>query len=238
MHRPTGTPGVANALSAAALGVCSLCLPTLGCTGSTTTAPTIPNPFVTADRVPPPVAHAAPAQAAPYYNPAPALSPAPGPAGAYPSPAPLNQAPLNPASQQAAPVYPGTLGAPQPAPLGRSGAVGAPIAKAGDAVAVPTDASPLRFGSPARPAAAAPSPNALAGGTANGWIAGSAPVRRPAAPTSSPLARIPGRTTSSEPLSLAALGDGRGQVQITPLNAPPRTPVSVADSQSAAATWR
>ncbi|MEO1498328.1 MAG: hypothetical protein AAFV43_14385 [Planctomycetota bacterium] len=224
----------------------------LGCSKA---APTVPNPFQLNDRVPPPIAHAAPLQPAPYYGSAPSAAGVPlGSPGTFASPAPLSPGPgaIMPAPVQPAPA--GTLGAPQPfpsapapqggfqqpsygqpAPLGQSRSA----VPGGDAVAIAADTAPLRFASPSpRPPAqpAQPAAAALAGGAANGWIAGSAPVRRPTRP-SAPTTRLPSSVGGREPVSIAALGGGRGGVQITPLDTP-SAPVSVADSNSAAATWR
>lgn len=202
--------------------------------GCSSAPPTVPNPFNTADRVPPPALQAGPTGAPPYYQPgtaapAPALpagSPstfAPGqttPSG-YPAAAPGGYQ-AAPAPGSATPYYGSSLG---PAPTTRQVA-------GGDTIAVPTDAGAMRFASrddvaQARLAAtpiARPGPatqlastNQRPPVTANAWIAGSAPVRA-SRPEASPRVRIPGSDWDREPVSLAALDRG---VRVTPLEPAP-----------------
>ncbi|TWT40250.1 hypothetical protein Pla111_33820 [Botrimarina hoheduenensis] len=208
--------------------------------GCSTSKTSVPNPFLTTDRVAPPATHLAPApQAGPYYS-APAGAPLYGAPAAspYASPNSFGTSPSAFGTPPAAPITPA------PAPLGQIDNR-SPVASlaAGDAVAVPGDGAPLRFGS-AIPRSAQPiSPNSIAQApaTASGWIAGSAPVRSvPSYATAAPTTRLPQSASPREPVSLAALGgDNRGQIRITPLGPPTQQPAaSVADATSEAATWR
>ncbi|MEQ8846841.1 hypothetical protein [Botrimarina sp.] len=184
-------------------GAVAACL--LGCSSSTTT---VPNPFNTADRVPPPPlrAGAPPAAASPYYPQAPGYPQAPAtfapqPAAPAASPAPGSATPVY-GDQVAPPAYPNYQGA----DAGRSPS-GSQLAASGEAIAVPGDNSSVRFGSPNRPAAA-PTTEALAsngqGDVVGGWIAGSAPVR--GANAASPRVRLPGETGVESPLRVASPG--------------------------------
>ncbi len=178
-------------LATLSLGMATL----VGCSKGQTT---VPNPFCTADRVPPPATRAiAPGTAQPYYQSVPATT-APSyapPAGAY-----LPQ-----------------TSSPRPAL--------STVASAGDAISIPTDNTALRFGGATHPAPLNPSqPQSLAArtATASGWISGSAPVRNPilsGSPqiASTPRVRLPGSGTyARQPVSVAALESRTQGVRITP----------------------
>ena len=198
-------------LATLSLGIATL----VGCSKGPTT---VPNPFSTADRVPPPATRAiAPGTAQPYYQSVPATS-LPGTAPAYAPPAG---------------AYPGLLPqASSPRPPTNTFASATP----GDAISIPTDNTALRFGGATKPAPFNPrQPESLAArtATANGWISGSAPVRSPAfnglqsngsqtmlasVPTSTPRVRLPGSGTyNRQPVSVAALQPKTQGVRITPL---------------------
>ena len=200
------------------------CLLAAGCSSKT---PTVPNPFSTADRVPPPALQSVPGAAQPYYQGGgapPTFVPGQTTPSGYPAaPVPSFGAPapsLQPGPGQATPVY-GTPSGSASKPAPRSTQLAA-----GDAVAIPTDAGSLRFATSgdaerlrqaSAPIARESAPTQLAAksptrppATANAWIAGSAPVR-PAAPAVAPRVRMPGER---EPVSLAAI-DGR--VPVAPL---------------------
>lgn len=100
---------------------------------------------------------------------------------------------------------------------------GGPVA-GGDSVRIPEDAAALRFATPMESSLARQSSQPVdrplsqqmvasnttpqrRTATANGWIAGSAPVRS-STPTMSPRVRVPGDTTFREPVSIAALRGG------------------------------
>lgn len=206
-----------------------------GCSSNQT--PTVPNPFNTADRVPPPPLRVAPGTDAPYYQPG-AADPAapatfapgqttpsgyPAAPGGYQGAAPAAPAYTpSPAPGVATPFYGAGLGSP-----GRTQVAG------GDSIAVPTDAGSLRFAGRkeielARRQSAPidrPGPTTLLASntptrraaTANAWIAGSAPVRA-ASPAPGPRVRMPGSEFVREPVSLAALDRG---VPIAPLEPAP-----------------
>lgn len=193
-------------------GICSM----VGCSSQ---APTVPNPFNTADRVPPPMMRNA-AGTQPYYSGAPtAAAPAFGslPVG----PTPIGQAPVGPGSPA-----PGTATPFYGASVNRAGAT------PGDAIAVPSDSSSLRFAAPDAAAFARRSTvpvqrsenNLIASNnassprvaTANGWIAGSAPVRG-AEPVASPRVRLPGAGEYREPVSIAAIDGGVRTAPLEPI---------------------
>lgn len=216
----------------------------VGC--SSKSPPTVPNPFNTADRVPPPALRVDNVGAPAYYQPGATLQPgaastfAPGQttpsgypaapaAGSYPSaPAPSGYAPgPTPAPGSATPYYGASRSAPSPSQVA-----------GGDTIAVPTDSGSLRFAGAAESALArqqsspidrvGPAASMLASNaplntptrrpaTANAWIAGSAPVRA-SRPEASPRVRMPSDEFTREPVSLAALDRG---VRIAPLEPAP-----------------
>ncbi|TWT98027.1 hypothetical protein Pla108_21820 [Botrimarina colliarenosi] len=222
---------------------------TVAAAGCTSQSTPVPNPFSTADRVPPPAMRsvegvapayypgaAAPAYpappavgAAPAYGNAPAYGAAPAYNAAPPVTAPAYGAP--PATSSYAPSAPG------PAPGTATPYYGASTSRSavtpGDTISVPTDAGSLRYATPEESYLARqesqPVPRAGATqlaqapdrptATANGWIAGSAPVRSSAI-ASSPRVRLPGEGWSSEPISLAAIDRTQG-VPIAPLEPAP-----------------
>lgn len=136
------------------------------------------------------------------------------PAGGYAPSAPGLAPSIAPGS--ATPYY----GAAAPIPRPSSGALAS-----GDSISIPTDTGSLRFASPDQTALARRSSQPVSRSpqqstqlasnpanqrrvaTANGWIAGSAPIRS-SVPAASPRIRMPGDTTYREPVSLAALDGG------------------------------
>lgn len=180
------------------LGIATL----VGCSKGPTT---VPNPFSTADRVPPPATRAiAPGTAQPYYQSVPATTaPAFAPPTAYPGG-------LQPQASSPRPAT-NTLTSTTP----------------GDAISIPSDNTALRFGNATQPAPFNPrQPESLAArtATANGWISGSAPVRSPVTSgsqtmlASTPRVRLPGSGTyNRQPVSVAALQPKTQGVRITPL---------------------
>ena len=162
-------------ISIAMLGMATLSL--TGC--SNTTTPTVPNPFTTADRVPPPPTRAiTPGTAQPYYPATPQAAP---PAAAYPGANPYPGATAAPAypgtaypaqtapgqplpgqpypgqplpgqplpAQPAAPTYPGS--GTRPAPLGATPRRSPEqFASSGQSISVPSDQGSLRFASPSQ----------------------------------------------------------------------------------------
>ncbi len=205
----------------------------VGCSGSQTT---IPNPFNMADRVPPPIARTpAPGTAQPYYpgntNPGAVTLPP----GAIQQ-APLQQSPLQSAPLQSAPGYsPQPTFQTQPQPYGAlpANSPAQQVASlAGDSIAIPTDSTALRFGSPTASSPLKTQPTYIASNTAlsataNSWVSGSAPVRTPtntqiatnSTPSSNSLrVRVPGATNlERRPISVASLQPALKQVQIQPL---------------------
>lgn len=205
-----------------------------GC--SSNQPPTVPNPFNTADRVPPPALQMPSGGAQPYYQPG---APAPGgPTTFAPGQMAPSGYPAAPGGLQGGPPAPAYT--PSPAPGSATPYYGAGAAApsagqvaGGDSIAIPTDAGSLRFAGQAdvelarrRSApidrtgtatrlASNPSPRPPA--TASAWIAGSAPVR-PATTTPGPRVRLPGAEFTREPVSLAALDRG---VRIAPLEPAP-----------------
>lgn len=190
----------------------SLMLFVVGCTSNQST---IPNPFTTADRVPPPVLQTpAPGVAQPYYQgaqPAPAFQPG-APAQPTPSYQPqITPIPGQPISNNSKP---------------RSNA----IASAGEPIAIPSDQSALRFAAPSLPNQAPSKANLVASqrqpATANSWVSGAAPIRtRPMQlanipSRTQPTARVPStRSLAKQPVNIAALTNesSTGRVQIRPL---------------------
>ncbi len=229
-----------------ALSLALLCTLLIGCRSKTptvtnpfNTADRVPPPAM---RVGPGGEASYYPQAAPTYPPAQGGAPAtfaPGqttpsgyPAapvqggGAYPPAGSYTPTPPGPAPGSATPYY--GAEASRRAPLSASLA-------AGDSIRVPTDASALRFASPQETAFAQRSSEPVARSnqpltrlasngisqrreaTANGWIAGSAPVRS-STPAASPRIRMPGDSAYREPVSLAAL---EGGVSVKPLEPVP-----------------
>ncbi len=203
-------------LYAKSLAVGAMAAGILLAVGCTSNQPIIPNPFTTADRVPPPVLQApAPGAAQPYYQ-----------GGAQPAPA----------FQPGAPGQPAPTFQPQSTPIpgqpisSNNQSRSSTIASRGEAIAIPTDRSALRFAAPNMPNSAPSKANIVANGrqpaTANSWVSGAAPIRtRPIefannTTSSQPTARVPStRSLSREPVSIAALNQGSStqQTKIRPL---------------------
>ena len=188
---------------------------TLFAIGCTSNQPTIPNPFTTADRVPPPVLQApAPGAAQPYYQgaqPAPAFQP-----GATTQPAPTYQPQITP--------IPGQPLSNNAKPRSNT------VASAGESISIPSDQSALRFAAPNLPNHAPSKANLAVSqrqpATANSWVSGAAPIRtRPmqlanVSSRTQPTARVPStRSLGRQPVNIAALTNesSTGQVQIRPL---------------------